>query len=74
MDLPRYIKGTALAKAVDAYDDARRNLHFRNHGSCDGGMSDANKDTIAPMIMEAIAAWDKCVNGETELTGGLLPN
>lgn len=67
MELPKYVKGTALAAAVDAYDDARCVFH----GSKDT-MSDGNKDTIAPMIMEAIVAWEIAVNGETELRGGLL--
>lgn len=67
MTLPRYVKGTALAAAVDAYDDARCAFHATEHT-----MSDANKDTISPMIMEAIVAWERAVHGNTELSGGLL--
>lgn len=67
MELPRYIRGTALAHAVDAYDDARCALHGSEHQ-----MSDVNKNTIAPMILEAIAAWEIATKGETELRGGLL--
>lgn len=68
MSLPKYMPGTALAKAVDAYDDARRAFH----GGREAPMSDGNKSTIAPMIMEAIVAWDRAVNGESQLRGGLL--
>lgn len=67
MELPKYIKGTALAAAVDAYDDARCAFHATEHT-----MSDGNKDTIAPMIMEAIVAWELATKGETDLHGGLL--
>ena len=70
--LPRYLPGTALGNAVDAYDAARCELHKRWHQSSDGGMSDANKDSIAPMIMEAIAAYDRSVNPESDLRGGVL--
>lgn len=66
-NLPRYIPGTALAAAVDAYDAARMATH-----RSDSGMSAANKDSIAPMILEAIAAWERATLGETELRSGLL--
>lgn len=72
MELPVYLKHTALGAAVDAYDAARCKLNERWHGGNCAPMSDANKDSIAPMIMEAIAAYDRCVNGETELRGGVL--
>lgn len=70
--LPKYVPSTALGAAVDAYDRARCVLNERWHGGKCAGMSDANKDTIAPMIMEAIAAYDRAINGSTELTGGVL--
>ena len=70
--IPRYIKGTALAKAVDAYDAARCAVNEKAHGGKCAAMSDANKDTIAPMIMEAIVAWHLAIEGETELRGGVL--
>lgn len=69
---PSYIKGTALAKAVDAYDDARCIVNEKAHGGKCATMSDANKNTIAPMIMEAIVAWHLATDGETELRGGVL--
>ena len=69
-DLPRYVRGTALAAAVDAYDAARVALH-RLDGTGGSEMSDANKNTIAPMILEAIAAWEQATLGETELRSGL---
>lgn len=73
MEMPKYIPGTALAKAIDAYDDARREFHRREHGSSGGlAMSDANKNYLAPMIMEAIVAWEIATHGSTELRGGLL--
>ena len=72
MELPRYIRGTALAKAVDAYDAARIARHKLAGNGGDSGMSDGNKDTIAPMILEAIAAWELATTGETALRGGLL--
>lgn len=67
MYLPRYIPGTALAAAVDAYDAARMATH-----QGESGMSAANKDSIAPMILEAIAAWERATLGKTELRSGLL--
>ncbi|MDQ4421510.1 hypothetical protein OOT33_13870 [Sphingobium sp. DEHP117] len=67
MSLPQYIRGTALAAAIDAYDNARCAFHASEHQ-----MSDANKNTIAPMILEAIAAWEKATQGSTELRGGLI--
>jgi hypothetical protein len=43
----------ALQAAVNAYDEARR----RSHGPNEPAMSDANKATIAPMIMAAIVSY-----------------
>lgn len=71
-NLPRYLKSTALGKAIDAYDETRCRLNEKWHGGKCDTMSDANKDSIAPMIMEAIRAYDLAVNGETELRGGVL--
>lgn len=42
-----------LQAAVTAYDDARRDTH----GGREAPMSDANKATLAPMIMAAILAY-----------------
>jgi len=73
VSLPTYVKGTALGAAVDAYDAARVAFHRREYGSQGGGsMSDANKNSIAPMILEAIAAWERATLGETELRSGLF--
>lgn len=72
MELPKYIKGTALGNAVDAYDNARIAFHKYHGSGGDKGMSDANKDSIVPMILEAIAAWEVATIGETELRSGLF--
>lgn len=45
--------------AVTAYDEARRDLHdsYKITGPRTPAMSDANKATIAPMIMAAVRAY-----------------
>lgn len=51
-----------LRAAVDAYDESRR----ESHGSREASMSDANKATIAPMIMAAVRAYVEASIGEAE--------
>lgn len=48
-----------LQAAVDAYDKARISLAMKWHGSIAQPMSDANKESIAPMILAAIMAYQE---------------
>lgn len=45
-----------LQAAVNAYDEARREIHSTGTYRS-AAMSDANKSTIAPMIMAAVSAY-----------------
>lgn len=51
-----------LQAAVNAYDDARRDAHTDGIRVKEPAMSDANKATIAPMIMAAVRAYVEASN------------
>jgi hypothetical protein len=46
-----------LQAAVNAYDETRREVHSEGKHPLGPPMSEANKATIAPMIMAAIRAY-----------------